>query len=197
MYQRNGRASAQTLRVWRTRAGIFVAAAGTALILAWPNPAESTAELGALNADQAAALDQQTAASVDRGRKIYRDTAGCAGCHGWDGKAGIAGNDAPALFQSLLTAEEIQEVIRCGAVGGDMARHSDSAWTAAAPCYGGLVEADIQENEFPPAAARFMSARQLGDVATYVTQVYKLREMSLEECETYFAVGDANCDPLR
>ena len=197
MHQRIGGGRARTLGAWRTGTGIFAAAAAIALILAWPIPAESTAELGALNADQAAALDQQTAASVDRGRKIYRDTAGCAGCHGWDGKAGIEGNDAPALFQSMLTAEEIQEVIRCGAIASEMARHSDSAWTAAAPCYGGLVEADIQENEFPPAAVRFMSARQLGDVATFVTQVYKLRDMSLEECEKFFSPGDANCDPLR
>jgi mono/diheme cytochrome c family protein len=165
-------------------------------MLVWPNPANSTAELGALNADQAAAMDQQTAASVDRGRKIYRDTGGCADCHGWDG-GGIDGKDAPAFFQSALTAEEILEVIRCGAVDTDMARHSDSAWTAGAPCYDGLVEADIQENEFPPAAGRFMSARQLGDVATYVVQVYAMREMTLEECEKYFAAGDANCDPLR
>jgi hypothetical protein len=45
-------------------------------MLVWPNPANSTAELGALNADQAAAMDQQTATSVDRGSKIYWDTAG-------------------------------------------------------------------------------------------------------------------------
>ena len=195
MQKKVGGAAVVGTRTWL--AGAFVAAAGLALMLVWPNPAKSTAELGALNADQAAAMDQQTAASVDRGRKIYRDTAGCADCHGWDGKAGISGKSAPALFQSVLTAEKILEVIRCGAVGTDMARHSDSAWTAAAPCYGGLVEADIQENKFPPAAGRFMSTRQLGDVAMYVVQVYVMREMSLEECEKYFAAGDANCDPLR
>ncbi|MBT3395773.1 MAG: cytochrome c, partial [Alphaproteobacteria bacterium] len=180
MQKRVGKSVAVERRFWL--AGTFVAVAGLALMLAWPNPAKSTAELGALNADQAAAMDQQTAASVDRGRKVYRDSAGCADCHGWDGKAGIDGKDAPALYQTALTAEEILEVIRCGAVGTDMARHSDSAWTAAAPCYDGLVEADIQENEFPPAAPRFMSGRQLTDVAMFVTQIYKLRETSLEDC---------------
>ena len=67
-------AAAIGTRTWL--AGAFVAAAGLALMLVWPNPANSTAELGALNADQAATMDQQTAASVDRGRKIYWDTAG-------------------------------------------------------------------------------------------------------------------------
>jgi mono/diheme cytochrome c family protein len=195
MRKKVGEVAAVGSRTWIT--GILVAAAGLALILAWPNPASSTAELGDLNADQAAAIDQQTAASVDRGRKIYRDSAGCADCHGWDGKAGIEGKEAPALYQSAMTAEETLEVIRCGAVGTKMARHSNSAWTVAAPCYGGLVETDIPENEFPPAAVRFMSGRQLGDVATYVVQVYQMREMSLEECEKYFDVGNANCDPLR
>lgn len=168
-----------------------------AIGLAWPNPAKSTAELGALNADAAAAMDAATLAAVDRGRKVFRDSAGCADCHGWDGKAGVEGQEAPALFQSALTAEEILEAIRCGIPNSTMARHSDSAWTAAAPCYGGLVEADIQAPDFPPAAARFMSQRQLGDVATYVVQVYKLREMTLEECEKFFAAGDANCDGFR
>ena len=174
-----------------------LAAAALAVVLGWPDPAQSTAELAAANADAAAAMDQQTLAAVDRGRKIYRDTGGCADCHGWDGKAKVDGKKAPALFQSPLTAEEILEVIRCGAPNSTMARHSDTAWTAAAPCFGGLVEDDIQENEFPPAAARFMSQRQVSDVAAYVVQVYKLREMSLEECEKYFGGGDANCNVLR
>ena len=52
MYQRIGGGRARRVRVWRTGVGIFAAAAAIALILAWPNPAKSTAELGALNADQ-------------------------------------------------------------------------------------------------------------------------------------------------
>ncbi len=197
--QRNHRNSsaAPSGPVTATTLAIFLALVSWAIVMAWPNPAKSTAEMAAGAADAAAALDGETLASVDRGRKVFGDSGGCADCHGWDGKAGVEGQVAPALYQSALTAEQILEVIRCGVPNSTMARHSDSAWTPAAPCYDGKVQADIAENDFPPAAARMMSQRQLGDVATYVVQVYKLREMTLEECEKIFAAGDGNCDEFR
>jgi mono/diheme cytochrome c family protein len=143
-----------------TTLAIFLAIASSAIVIAWPNPANSTDEMAAGEADAEAALGGAVLASVNRGRKIFQDTGGCADCHGWDGKSGVEGQDAPALYQSALTAEQILEVIQGG--------------------------------HFPPA-----SPRQIGDVATYVVQAYKLREMTLEECENIFAAGDASCDTFR
>lgn len=136
-------------------------AASLAVILFCSSLANSTEEMAAADADAVAALDKETAASVDRGRKIYRDKADCADCHGWDGKAGIEGEKAPALYQNPLTAEEIHVAI------------------------------------LGHTAASSMSERQLNDLATYVVQIYKLQEMSLEECEKYFAPDDPNCAPFR
>ena len=54
MQKRVGKTVAVERRFWL--AETFVDVAGLALMLAWPNPAKSTAELGALNTDQAAAM---------------------------------------------------------------------------------------------------------------------------------------------
>lgn len=62
----------------------------------------------------------------------------CKDCHGWAGD-GVPENrqaSGPNLRESLLSPEQMLEVIRCGRPGTDMPSFRANAWTDIIPCYG-------------------------------------------------------------
>src|SRR5262245_46482133 len=77
-----------------------------------------------------AASDPKDEAAVDRGRIVFRDTANCKYCHGWDGKGALVEGYPPAtpLVRTVLTREALIETISCGRPRPGMPRHRADAW---------------------------------------------------------------------
>lgn len=93
----------------------------------------------------------------ERGADAWR-SGECKQCHGWAGDGVPENNqsEGPSLRISLLSPEQMVEVIRCGRPGTPMPSFRNNAYTDIIPCYG-LTE------PIEGAMAVDLGGRMLGD----------------------------------
>jgi hypothetical protein len=138
-------------------------------------------------------------AAIQRGLTVWRDVAICRYCHGWDAKGALVEGYPPAtpLVGTMLDRDALIEAVSCGRPRPGMPRHRADAWTKDYPCYGMLKE-EIG-NDYPdPPQRRYLSPREIEDVADYVIAFYKSGPMTYENCQKYYApAGSRLCDQYK
>jgi mono/diheme cytochrome c family protein len=141
------------------------------------------------------------AGDPERGKVIYQRVGYCANCHGWagDGKAGVnpmAHGVGANLRETVLDAEGLTEVIKCGRPGTQMPYHDTAAYRDDR-CYG-QVMADFQQGEVPVRGKTFRD-KDVSHLVAYLQQyMVGLGKPTLEECALYYgASADKACDYLR
>lgn len=168
-------------------------AASTAI--EFPAPAAAPVEEpAAAAADAGAATDEVDQARILAGMAVYKD-GGCRGCHGWSGNGEREGPnpEGPSLRASLLPMDIIRLTAACGRPGTVMPYFWRDAYRRdSTECYG-MTGAQLGDREPPRGPARF-NAGQLDDLAYYIEYYVKGRgDITFEECEFYFGVGDSRC----
>jgi cytochrome c553 len=133
--------------------------------------------------------------SVDDGRRIWADRAGCPQCHGWAGN-GSGGQHSPGLAASLratqLTRDQIRMTIQCGRPGTPMP-HFDRFAYSDKRCYDMTAE-DLGDN-LPERASNTLQAYEIDALADYVaTKIKGAGPITKAECLAFFQGGGARCD---
>lgn len=137
----------------------------------------------------------QAQESVQRGRVIWGQKAGCIFCHGWSGDGHgdeHADGAAANIRETILTRDQIQEVIKCGRPGSSMPRFDKFAYTDRR-CFGMTAEElgkDVPSE--PPAPLQIF---EVDAIADYVAA--KLKDagpVTKEECLEFFGGVGAACD---
>ncbi len=133
--------------------------------------------------------------SVRRGQQLWSQKAGCPFCHGWagDGHGDEHADGAAAnIRETILTRDQIQEVIKCGRPGSSMPRFDKFAYTDRR-CFGMTAEElgkDVPSE--PPAPLQIF---EVDAIADYVAA--KLKDagpVTKEECLEFFGGVGAACD---
>ncbi|MBM3507891.1 MAG: hypothetical protein FJX64_09300 [Alphaproteobacteria bacterium] len=145
---------------------------------------------------------------IENGMKLYRaDGVDCEYCHDWRGVGkeheaefgDVKQAGGPALITSLMSREQMIEIISCGKIIGQrdrvMPQYRGDAWTAALPCYGKTL-ANTPVEERPVHGKRQMNPREVEAVVDYIRAVYQGKRMSVEWCLKYFPTSQRICDTL-
>ncbi|HYZ21980.1 MAG TPA: c-type cytochrome [Rhodopila sp.] len=135
-------------------------------------------------------------ASIARGQAIWKDKAGCAGCHGWagDGSGGLHHEGhALSLRATELTRDQIRMTIQCGRPGTPMPHFDRFAYTDKR-CYD-MTEADLGDKA-PPRASTTLQPYEIDDLADYVAAKLKgAGPVTRAECLSYYqAASSGTCD---
>jgi mono/diheme cytochrome c family protein len=140
-----------------------------------------------VDAQQAPARD-----AADEGKRVFK-RANCAGCHKWHGNGGGGyGGDALSLRKTVMTREQIIEVVRCGRPGTGMPFHLRGAYDAE-PCY--QLRREQLTGMMPPEAASFLRASEIEAVSDYVLAHVKGKgEPDYADCIAFFGEGSRVCD---
>jgi mono/diheme cytochrome c family protein len=134
----------------------------------------------------------------DPGRTVFRVTARCMFCHGWDGSGDASeyGGNAPSLRATQLSRDEIETTVRCGRPGTGMPAHQKDAYTDG-HCYG-LKEADLDKSTHPLEPLQYLSDRDIAAVANYVATNLKGKgPATYPECVAFFGAPTHACDRYR
>ncbi len=144
------------------------------------------------------AYAQADQATIDLGRRVYRDTAVCKFCHGWHGKGErVEGQGYGAdLTKTELERDDIIEVVRCGRIGTWMPRHGRQAWKGDDKCYG-LTVAEVGDDVPNTPEKAYLRDEQVEAVADYIIAVYKGKEMTLENCTAFYGETSRICEEFR
>lgn len=134
--------------------------------------------------------------AVHPGQKVYQK-ANCIGCHKWHGGGGGGyGGAALSLRTSVLDAELMKLVVRCGRPGTGMPFHQRGAYKGDdTSCYG--ITAHDLGDKVPPRARSFLRDRQLDQVVDYVLTVLKGKgEPTREECVVFWGESSRQCSSM-
>lgn len=137
-------------------------------------------------------------AEDEAGLAVYK-LANCMGCHKWHGKGGGGyGGKALSLRDTLLDADNIRRVVRCGLPATRMPYHSRQAYQndEDTSCYN-KTRVQLGEDR-PPLAAKLLSDRQIDLVVHYVLAQVKGRgEPTHSECEAFWGKNKRQCDEFQ
>lgn len=129
--------------------------------------------------------------------KIVYEKANCIGCHKWHGGGGGGyGGAARSLRETLLDADGLREVIRCGRPFTGMPYHERSAYKGDdQSCYN-TTAASLGDG-VPPRARSFLRDRQVDDVIDYIlTELKGKGEPTVEECIKFWGEGSRQCQAM-
>ncbi len=137
----------------------------------------------------------QAQESVQRGRVIWGQKAGCIFCHGWSGDGHgdeHADGAAANIRETILTRDQIHEVIKCGRPGSAMPHFDKFAYTDKR-CYD-ATEADLGKDT-PPSPPTPLQIFEVDAVADYVAAKIKgAGPVTADECREYFGGAGAICE---
>jgi len=142
----------------------------------------------------APAAEETEQAMILEGLAVYKE-AGCRSCHGWAANGEPEGPNprGPSLRASQMDYDIFHLTIACGRPGTEMPYFWRNAYrTNSTECYG-VTAADLGVNLPPQSSIRLNTADV--DAVTYFIANYVngLDEITFEQCEFYFGVGDARC----
>lgn len=163
----------------RKRLGEFGGAALLAAMLAIPGAGTANAQNG----------------DPELGKRLWLTTANCKDCHG------SLANGAPDIAQepqgynlreTILTPEEMRDVVRCGRIGGLMPYFQRNSWTDRGPCYG-MVAADIGD-AIPDRAERMLPDRSLDAIIAFIFAEFVGNTLiTFEACNELLGEGNSRC----
>lgn len=137
----------------------------------------------------------QAQESIQRGRVIWGQKAGCIFCHGWSGDGHgdeHADGAAANIRETILTRDQIHEVIKCGRPGSAMPHFDKFAYTDKR-CYG-TTEAELGKDT-PPSPPTPLQIFEVDAVADYVAaKIAGAGAVTAEECREYFGGAGAICE---
>lgn len=162
--------------------------------------AAAATEAGTSEATGAAADDLLAGADIERGHTIFKRTANCISCHGWNGN-GMGKNPrsegkAALLRDTQLDTQGLMDIIRCGVPGTPMPYHDSQAYKDPEVCFGQTM-ADFEAGHEPRKGKTFREKDLINLVAYLKAHVIGAGETTLQQCEAFFEVGAKNCDNLR
>jgi len=135
-----------------------------------------------------------TAANVALGKAVVDEKIKCGLCHGWafNGLADDPRSPAgPSLRSTILTREQLIEVIKCSRPGSLMPYFDARAYKDDR-CYGVTAE-DLGE-DVPPFRGTALIGRQIEAVVDYLeANVIGRGAVTFEECVEHFG-GPSGCD---
>lgn len=142
----------------------------------------------------AAAADGIDQAKILAGLAVFKE-AGCRDCHGWaaNGEPEGPNPQGPTLRATTLDFDLVRTTIACGRPGTPMPYFWRDAYRASSTdCYG-VTGADLG-NQKPDRAATRLNAEEVDAVAYYIASYVKgLGDITFDQCEFFFGVGDAHC----
>ena len=136
--------------------------------------------------------------NAEMGRKIYQSQADCSNCHGWAGNGD--GDDPRAsrganLRETILTLEEIAEVVLCGRPGTAMPHYDDRAYNDDR-CYG--LTREQLGRDTPTKAETPLVKRHADALAMFITEWFKgAGEVTFQQCVNLMGPESIRCDALR
>jgi len=154
--------------------------------------ASTAAELSETAPAAGEALAEGGASSdLDRGKQVYKK-ANCVGCHKWHGGGGGGyGGAALSLRETILTEEQLVEVVACGRPGTGMPAFHRKAYKGY-DCYG-MTAAELGEDK-PPKPAKRLSDADIARVSAYVIAKIKEKgDMTKAQCVDFWGEGAREC----
>ena len=137
------------------------------------------------------------AQNADMGKDIWLSQADCRNCHGWagDGIPEPRFSKGANLRETVLTIEEISEVVLCGRPGTAMPHYDPRAYNDDR-CYGATREQ--LGDATPDRAAVALVKRHATALGMFITEVFKdAGEVTFEFCANLMGPESTRCDPLR
>jgi mono/diheme cytochrome c family protein len=194
----------RNMHIWKTRGrprviastvlvATFAAALATANAFAAGAPSSSAQTSNQTSAPSGQGQINQ--ALVQEGLQIFKSTADCQFCHGWDGggNSNEYGGNAPSLRKITLKQDQIEQIVKCGIPGQGMPHHDPNAYTKGDKCYG-LTKADLGAGQMPPKPLGSLTSQQIKAVAYYVaTQLEGKGPATHQECVNFFGKDTAVC----
>ncbi|MCW5697994.1 MAG: hypothetical protein KIS96_14835 [Bauldia sp.] len=142
------------------------------------------------------AQDAEPGPLASIGEDLWRQASRCWDCHG---NMGNGMNEDPRspkgadFRRTMLTWEQIAEVIKCGRPGTPMPYFFRNAYEGANPCYGVTI-ADLGAAA-PPAGAPQYNQRQIDALAQFIHYEYVGRgPATQEECREFFGDSASSCN---
>lgn len=150
-------------------------------------------------ADEDAETPAISESQIAFGKTIFQTRANCIVCHGWSGNGDAAERAAApglSLRETILTRDQLIEVVKCGRPGTNMPYHDSFAYTDDR-CYG--VTADQLGDQMPTRTiAATLQRREIEAVVDYLlARVVGQGEITLAECEQFWEPGAGACDDFR
>jgi mono/diheme cytochrome c family protein len=138
------------------------------------------------------------AQSVKMGRDIWLSQVDCSDCHGWAGngipdepRSSVGAN----LRETVLTPEEIAEVVLCGRPGTAMPHYDNRAYNDDR-CYG--VTREQLGDATPDRAAVSLVKRHAAALAMFITETFiGAGDVTFEFCAELMGPDSIRCDTLR
>ena len=112
------------------------------------------------------------------------------------GGGGGYGGAALSLRETLLDAEALKLVVRCGRLNTRMPYHERGAFKGDdTRCFG--VTAEQLGDTVPPRARSFLREQQIDDVVKYVVETLKGKgEPTRDECLQFWGEGSRQCQSM-
>jgi hypothetical protein len=137
------------------------------------------------------------AQNAEMGKDIWLSQADCRNCHGWagDGIPEPRFSKGANLRETVLTIEEISEVVLCGRPGTGMPHYDPRAYNDDR-CYG--VTREQLGDATPERATVGLVKRHADALAMFITETFiGAGEVTLEQCVALMGPESTRCDPLR
>ncbi|MCW5696486.1 MAG: c-type cytochrome [Bauldia sp.] len=129
------------------------------------------------------------------GKTVYQTRASCIVCHGWSGNGDAAERAAApglSLRETVLTRDQLIEVVKCGRPGTNMPYHDSFAYTDDR-CYG-VTAAELGDQMPTRTIASTLQRREIEAVVDYlIARVVGRGEITLAECEEFWEPGARAC----
>jgi len=153
---------------------------------------------GAVSAEDSAdnkASPEVSEKQIAFGKHIWSAKAKCILCHGWSGN-GEGAERAPrpglSLRKTILTKEQLMEVVQCGRPGTKMPYHDSFAYTDDR-CYG-MTAADLGEDIPNRTTEGTLQHREIEAVVDYLlAKVVNRGPITKAECEEFWGPGAGGC----
>ena len=156
--------------------------------------------LGSLMLSTSAAIAQEPervpGPLVGIGEDIWRSGLSCWDCHGNMGNGRNEDPRSPKGFnfrETILTVEQIAEVIRCGRIGTPMPFFGRNAYTGENSCFG-LNAADLGA-QMPPEGLPTLNARQTDGLSQFIWYYFGGKgPATFEECIAFYGANASSCN---
>ncbi|MDA0654496.1 MAG: cytochrome c [Proteobacteria bacterium] len=129
------------------------------------------------------------------GKEVWLTRSNCRDCHGSLGNGYQDDPQAPQgynLRETILSPDEMRDVIRCGRPGGLMPSFQRTAWTDRAPCWG--MVADDVGDMIPDKAETALADRLLNALVEMIFAEFVGKpDITQEMCTDFLGQAAARC----
>jgi mono/diheme cytochrome c family protein len=129
------------------------------------------------------------------GKQVWLSGAPCRNCHGWAANGVQDGPQDPVganLRKTILTPEQMSEMVRCGKPQSEMPYFFAMAWAGENKCYG-MTRAEVGAM-LPNRTDTTLSQRQIDAVVAFIfVQFVGKGDPTFEECTELLGANSTRC----